>query len=245
LHQGVLPTITVEALTERVSQSLRDAIVEGILQPGERLIEERIAAQMGVSRAPIREAIRSLEAEGLVKSLPRRGAAVTVLTKRDVQEVYGLRSALECQAARSACRRLTADDVDEMLSLVRRMRDAGYAGDRALLALHDLAFHRKILDVSGNRRLLDAWLAIMSQVRLLQRHVLTARHMNIDRLVLNHEAIVDALRSGNPDTAEQPLREHIERTGHEVFESFPESTPEPSSFPGGSRAVMRGREVNG
>jgi DNA-binding GntR family transcriptional regulator len=222
VRHGVLPTITVEAVTERVTQSLRDAIIGGVLQPGERLIEERIAAQMGVSRAPIREALRSLEAEGLVRSLPRRGLTVIVLTKQDVEEIYGLRSALECQAARSACRKLTPDDLEELRSLVRRMREAGHAGDRQALADHDIALHRKILEVSGNGRLLKAWLAIMSQVRLLQRRVVTAPAATVDGLVRHHEAIVEGLRSGDPDTAVRPLREHIERTGHEVFESFPE-----------------------
>ncbi len=222
-----LAAITSEALTERVCQSLRDAIVNGVLKPGERLVEERLATQLGVSRAPVREALQALSAEGLVTSLPRRGMTVAVLTKRDVQEIYGLRSALECQAARFACRRVSVSDLEHLRSLARDMKRSGVPRDTELLAAPDLAFHRKILEISGNRRLLDVWLSIMGQVRLLQWHVLAARHLNVDNLVRNHEAIVDALRSGDPDTAERCLREHIEKIGHEVFESFPDTPMEP------------------
>ncbi len=229
MPRETLPPITVEALAERVSQSLREAIVSGVLQPGERLVEERIAAEMGVSRAPIREAFMILDAEGLVTSLPRRGVAVAVLSKQDVQEVYGLRSALECQAARRACRMITADDVEYLLSLARDMTRFSLPDDSKLLAAQDLAFHQRILEVSGSRRLLEAWLGIMSQVRLLQRHVLTSRDLNLEQLARNHEAIVDALRSGDPDAAERCLRDHIETIGHQVFESFPDTQGEPAS----------------
>jgi DNA-binding GntR family transcriptional regulator len=215
-------------LTERVCQGLRDAIVNGVLRPGERLVEERIAAQMGVSRVPVREALQALTAEGLVTSLPRRGVAVAVLTKQDVREIYGLRSALECQAARSACRNVSVSDLEQLRSLAQDMKRSGVARDTELLAAPDLAFHKMILEISGNRRLLDAWLGIMSQVRLLQWHVLAARHLNVENLVRNHEAIVDALQTGDPDKAERCLREHIEKIGHEVFESFPDSPLGPS-----------------
>jgi DNA-binding GntR family transcriptional regulator len=214
-------------LTERVCQGLRDAIVNGVLKPGERLVEERIAIQMGVSRVPVREALQALSAEGLVTSLPRRGMTVAVLTKQDVQEIYGLRSALECQAARTACRNISVSNLEDLRSLAQEMRRSGVPRDTELLAAPDIAFHRRILEVSGNRRLLDAWMGIMSQIRLLQWHVLAARHLNVDNLVRNHEAIVDALQSGDPDTAERCLREHIERIGHEVFESFPDAPAEP------------------
>lgn len=218
-----LPVIAAEALTDRAAQSLRDAIVEGRLRPGQRLVEVRLASQMGVSRAPVREALRILEREGLVTSRPRRGVSVTVLSKHDVQEIYGLRSALECQAARNACKRITPPDVEELLSLIRAMKRAGSVDDRKLLARRDLAFHQKILEMSGNRRLLQAWLGIMTHVRLLQRHVLTSEDASVRELARRHETIVNALRSSNPNTAERCMRDHIERKAHAVFESFPDS----------------------
>ncbi|MDR7419067.1 MAG: GntR family transcriptional regulator [Armatimonadota bacterium] len=228
MPEPTLPAITFEDLTERVCHSLRDAIINGMLQPGERLVEERIAAQLGVSRAPVREALQVLETEGLVTSVPRRGVSVTVLTKGDVEEIYGLRSALECQAARGACRNASIRDFEYLRSLVQEIKRSS-PRDAKLLAAPDIAFHRRILELSGNRRLLDAWLSIMSQVRLLQRHVLASRSLSVENLARNHEAIVDALQSGDADTAERCLREHIERTGHEVFASFPESRAEPGS----------------
>ncbi len=88
-----------------------------------------------------------LDAEGLVTSLPRRGVAVAVLSKQDVQEVYGLRSALECQAARRACRMITADDVEYLLSLARDMTRFSLPDDSKLLAAQDLAFHQRILEI--------------------------------------------------------------------------------------------------
>jgi DNA-binding GntR family transcriptional regulator len=229
--------ITVEALAERVSQGLRDAIISGVLQPGERLVEERIAAQMGVSRAPVREALAILEREGLITSLPRRGVTVAVLTRQDVQEIYSLRSALECQAGRAACRKITPDDVEELLALAGGMRQPVGTGARQKLAAEDLAFHQRILEIAANKRLLKAWLGIISQVRLLQRHVLAAYGVDVADMALRHEAIVEVLRSGDPDRAERCLRDHIETTAHEVFESFPDA--EENTVPGRARGATR------
>lgn len=239
-HEALL-TITVEALAERVSKGLRDAIVNGALRPGERLVEERIAAQMGVSRAPVREALLILEREGLITSLPRRGVTVAVLTQQDVQEIYGFRSALECQAGRGACRKITADDVEELLALTGGMRQSDVASDRQKLAAEDFAFHQRIFEISGNGRLLKAWLGIMSQVRLLQRHVLAAYGVDVGEMARRHEAIVDALRSGDPDTAERCLRDHIEKTAHEVFELFPDAQEDP--VPGRARGSTTRRSL--
>lgn len=224
MPHDVLPIITVEALAERVSQGLRDSIVSGALRPGERLVEDRLATQMGVSRAPVREALLVLQREGLVTSLPRRGVIVATLTKQDVQEIYGLRSALECQAGRGACRRITADDGDELVSLANAMSQSDViSGDCQKVAAMDLAFHRKVFEICGNRRLLATWLDLLSQVRLLQRHVLATHGLEIGDMARNHIAIVEALRSGDPDRAERCLRDHIEETAHEAFESFPDA----------------------
>jgi DNA-binding GntR family transcriptional regulator len=128
-----LPTLTVEALNERVCQTLRDAIVTGKLAPGQRLVEEALAERLGVSRAPIREALAALQREGLVTCLPSRGVMVTVLTRRDVREIYGLRTALECWAVREACRIATPEQLETLAPLVAYMERSSLQVDKDFL----------------------------------------------------------------------------------------------------------------
>ncbi len=116
-----LQSVTVETSTELVYANLHDAITTGTLVPGQRLIEARLAERMGVSRAPLREAMQKLAAEGLLENLPRRGVVVAILRKADAAEIYGLRTALECWAAREACHRATESELAGLTDLIHEM----------------------------------------------------------------------------------------------------------------------------
>lgn len=151
-------------LRQEVSQRLRDAIWEGVLRPGDRLNEQRLADELGVSRPPMREAIRVLEHEGLVTSIPRRGAYVRVLTGKDIEEIYTVRCALESMAAELAID-ASDRDLDRLEARVARMERAADEDLRAVID-DDLEFHRSVVNLSGNGRLISMWEHLTGQIRL-------------------------------------------------------------------------------
>src|SRR5690606_27892766 len=128
-----IPALEVDILNDRVYEVLRNAIMSGALAQGERLVETQLSEKLGVSRGPLREAIRRLEHDGLVTSIPRRGVTVTVLSRNDVEEIYGLRTALECGAIRIACTKATASDLQELETLVNQMKLASVEDEKVLL----------------------------------------------------------------------------------------------------------------
>jgi DNA-binding GntR family transcriptional regulator len=217
-----LPTLTIEALDDRVSQILRDAIVSGSLAPGQRLVEARLAQRLGVSRAPVREALAVLEREGLVSSLPTRGLVVTLLTTKDVREIYGLRTALECWAVREVCRVLTNAQLEHLASVVERMEQSSLDTDTELLTREDVEFHRLIIEIAGNERLLQMYLTIRSQIRLLSRQVVTTLYSDLRQIPSRHRAILDVLRTRDAGRAEACVRSHISLVADIMIAAFPE-----------------------
>ena len=215
-----LPTLTVEALTERVCESLRSSTTSGPLAPGQRLVEARLAERLGVSRAPVREAIRVLEREGLVRSLPRRGVIVSVLNIDDVREIYGLRSAVESWAGREACRKSTPDDLDELDRIVRAMKESSDSGEAGRLSALDVEFHRTICEIAGNQRLIDVWLGMLGQIRLLSRQVATTLYTDLSQIPSRHQAVLVALQARDADAVEVCIREHIDSVAHRLAGAF-------------------------
>lgn len=202
-------------LRAEVYDSLRRAIVAGTLRPGQRVVEAEIARQMGISRAPLREAIRQLEQEGLLVSNPRRGTTVVQLTRADVEEVYTLRADLEARAIRRAICRLTADDLAELEALLQAMNDA------ASLLDADIAFHRAIVAAAGWSHLQRIWESL--HPRTLTLYTLrTVADWSTQRHADRHRVVLDAIRAGDPDAAAEVIREHILGVGDEVMRRLPE-----------------------
>jgi GntR family transcriptional regulator of gluconate operon len=197
------------ALWQSVLRPLRLAIVRGDLPAGTRLLEQRLAAQFGVSREPIRDALRRLEQEGLVENRQRRGAYVVGLTPRDVKEIYDLRTLLEIAAARLAAARATEEQVDHLQDLVETMADLSRRGRIDRLADPDIEFHRHLFLAADHRRLLVAWEPAAELARALLEVTTTVRHSH-PRGAANHQPIVDALRAGDPDAAEQAVVTHFD-----------------------------------
>lgn len=218
-----LQTLTVERSNDLAYERLRDAITSGALEPGRRLVESRLAARLGVSRAPVREAIRVLEREGLVRSVPRRGVTVTVLSKDDVREIYGLRAALECAAVRDAARNATPELLARLTTLVEAMHRGSRANDLELLAAEDVAFHSAICEFAGNARLHRVWSGIHAQIRLLSRQVIGTLYSDLTPIPHRHELILDAIRAGDMDVAERTIREHVSSVADRIVAAFPPS----------------------
>jgi DNA-binding GntR family transcriptional regulator len=210
-------------LTDTAAEAIRTAIINGALKPGARLSETFIANQMQLSRGPVREALRLLEKEGLVIRTPRKGSCVVTLTAGDIEELYSFRGLLEGFAIRRAMQYMGRDDIERFRTLVKRIKGALNTDDPRKENDLTLRFHREILVLSRHRRLLEAWTTIGHQVWLCSA---LASHMRLPLAssTLTHEDILEALQRGDPDAAEQTIRDHIAATGRAVLARFSAGT---------------------
>ncbi len=195
-------------LSQRVAEVLRRRILSGELIQGERINEVRLATELQTSRGPIREALKQLSAEGLLKDEPRRGAFVRRLSPEDAAEIYQLRTALEVQAARMVMLKGRQRDVEMMATAAQKVEVAAHGGDPEEAARRDLEFHATLCRLSGNNRILALF---QTNAALLQRLLLTANADTIlDEMLDGHRAIVDSLRSGSFPRAEKAIVSHLE-----------------------------------
>jgi DNA-binding GntR family transcriptional regulator len=154
---GALPR---SVLADQVKERLLDGILSGRYAPDSRIVETQVARELGTSQAPVREALRGLEALGVVELLPYRGARVRRPTRRELLEAYTVRSALETLAARLAVPRMTEADVVELGRLVEAMQAAARAGDGHAVAEADARFHGRIVELADNATLRRVWGAL-------------------------------------------------------------------------------------
>lgn len=190
---------------DRIRWTILERIMDGTYQPGERLKELTLAREFHVSQAPVREALRKLEAIGVVKSEPYRGARVRELSPTELRDAYQLRGILE-QAATEFITGFPEQSVQYLEQEYAAMRVAVQAGDLQAVACHNRNFHRCIVERCQNQEILRAWksLGICMRARLnVQRRV-----EQLPEAVLSHQPIIDALRSGDLCRAGQLLREH-------------------------------------
>ena len=203
------------SLVQLAADSLRAMVLSGRLAPGERLIEERLTEELGISRPPLREALRLLQQEGLIENRPRRGSVVATLTDQDVYEILTLRSALERLAVElgvpvrdperlAACRRALA-----------RMEDCAAAQDRGALVQAAYAFHSSIVALAGHGRLDDSYAAVQRQQMLcMARNLYTREHEYEDLVthVARHRQLLEVIEAGDPDAVLAELAVHGERS---------------------------------
>jgi DNA-binding GntR family transcriptional regulator len=203
-------TASVENLTlwQRVYDHLRVEILEGELEPGTELAEVALSEQLGVSRGPIREAIGRLAAEGLVEVRPRRGAVVRSLSKEEFLELYQVREALERMAVQLAVPRLTETQLKELAALNEVMDSSAAHEDVHGFFEANVAFHGRLLEASGNRKLQELYRQLLGQLGRYRLRSLTLRG-NLQRSVSEHAAILRAAKRGDADRAAQLMAEHI------------------------------------
>lgn len=211
-------------LVDDVGLRLRAAIFGGDIAPGQRLVEDDLAARLGVSRAPIRDALKQLEQDGLVTPAGKRGKIVTVLSLEDVWEVYSLRATLEAMAVRLAIER-GAGWLTELAEIVRAMNAAVPAGDRREFSALDVEFHRTIGLASGHIRLVRSWEAIATQIRLLSQRVIDTQYPDLADVAERHAKLLRVLRRADPDAAERAIREHIDSVADRVLDVMRSTTP--------------------
>jgi DNA-binding GntR family transcriptional regulator len=196
---------------DRVYATLRQGILDGTYAPGARLGEADLAVALGVSRTPVREALRRLGSEGLLSTRPNKGARVRTWTTSELSDISDLRALLEGHAARQAASRVTAADIAAMADLVTRMETAaadGTAADIDLITELNREFHGAVIAASGNA-LLPGLMHSLLHVPVISR---TYRHYSPDRMrqsMRQHRELVDALRAGDPAWAEAVMRVHV------------------------------------
>jgi len=203
-----MSTISRTVLREQVKDILLHRIVSGELRPGERLVETRIAGELGTSQAPVREALRDLELLRLVESEPFRGARVREFGDDELIEVYPVRAVLEELAAREAAKRLDGD-VAGLEREVDAMREGARSGDVNALAQHDIAFHRLMVEAAGNAILEQCWKSLGVEGRITIS--LYGTYVEADEAAELHVPIVEAIRSGKPGAAGRAARKHVEQ----------------------------------
>ena len=201
-------------LSDQVKEILLKRILDGEYSPGDRLVEMHIAQEFEISQAPVREALRELEALGFVESEPYRGTRVRAVTKSELTEIYPVRAALEEVAARAAAVHL-AGNVEALEAELEAMHAAAEKGDLYEEVQHDVEFHRLIVEASGNRVLQDMWRSLRIEARTLIS-VLKA-HIGGYELAELHRPVLEALAEGDAEKAGLLLRNHVEYFGELIM----------------------------
>lgn len=198
-------------LRERVKEVVIERILSGEYPPGTRVKESHLATEFGVSQAPVREAIRDLEAMRFLESEPYRGARVRRVTRDELAEIYPVRAALEDVAGREAAVRMTPAQLDALDAELSAMRRAARAGDRGRQLAHDERFHELIVKAAGNQTLLEVWASLRIEATTLVS--LLHSHDDLVAIADTHRAIVDALHRRDATAAGTGMRQHIESFG--------------------------------
>ena len=196
-------------LRDVVFNTLRQAILKGELEPGERLMEIQLAERLGVSRTPIREAIRKLELEGLVLMVPRKGAEVASISEKSLREVLEVRRSLEELAIELACQKITQEQIQELEAAEAVFAEAVQKGDPMTIAESDESYHDVIYQATGNGRLVQ----ILNNLReqMYRYRVEYLKDIAVRRtLAEEHRSICEALRAGDETQALDYIRVHID-----------------------------------
>jgi len=214
-----------QSLAYEVAKQLSRLIEEGNLPPGTRLIEIELAKQMGVSRGPLREALRILEATGLVENVHGRGSYVASLSRDDARELYALRILLEQEAARLAALHCSPEQIESLKNIYSSLLHAADLNDYSSLAGEDLRFHQMIWDISGNKRLKQVLVGMLKQIRRymsLQTHLYQSPMVG----VMDHGEIFAAIERHDPTAAAQAMRSHLQSATEVAVQNVPESIQE-------------------
>ena len=198
------------SLKTLVEQQIREAIMSGAYQPGERLVENAIATQLGVSRAPIREVLSALEKDGLVVSIQRRGSYVTKFSATDIDEIYSLRLLLEVGAVHRAIERITDSQIARMQEIVDALGSLAQEQPTSFrIVEQDLLFHEAICQVAEHSRLYQVWNSMRWQTQLLIGLTIKTHYERPEEPKLYHQAILQAIRTRDATEAEKLMTEHI------------------------------------
>ncbi len=206
-------------LRDVVFNTLRQAILTGELKPGERLMEIHLANKLGVSRTPIREAIRKLELEGLVTMIPRRGAEVAQITEKSMNDVLEVRRSMDALCVELACERITEEALQELDSACDAFAEAVETKDIRRIAQADVALHDIIVQATGNLRLVQLINNLSEQMYRYRFEYLKdiSRHQS---LIQEHRVIFEAIKARNKEEASSAAKLHIDNQAKAIIEQI-------------------------
>ncbi|MCK0167060.1 GntR family transcriptional regulator [Jannaschia sp. S6380] len=214
-HRTPIHAIQKRSLHDQAVEQIRDLIIEGHLEPGHRIDEAALTTELGISRTPFREALRTLAAEGLVEIRPSRGSRVRKLAAEEVHSMLELQAHLESLAGRLACERATDPEIAELLDLHDRMIALYDARDRLPYYKLNQAFHTRLAEVSGNSALAETQRSL--QARLKRIRFIGNRHPEFwEAAVQEHEEMADALRIKDGRRLAETMERHLKNTWDRV-----------------------------
>jgi DNA-binding GntR family transcriptional regulator len=202
------------SLHDIVAERLVAAIQAGEMKPGERLVEVTLASRMGVSRAPLREALKLLEAQGIVEARRGRGTFVRAISDAQIADMLAMRAMLEGFAARQCAARASDSELAVLAGLHRQLEFAHASGDRRMIRALDWRFHETVCQFSGNDYLLDSWRSLAKLLKVFGSDAEVAPEAEVAELH-NHRAYLTALQSRNVERAEHVFRSTILSSGYE------------------------------
>lgn len=208
-----------KTLTEQVQQRIREAILTQALEPGDRVDQNQIAEMLDVSLAPVREALRALEAEGLVNIIPRRGAFVTQISLADLKNLYFARALIEGETIYHAVQYLTKTDFDVLQTLVAQMQQVANANDVSAYIRQNREFHLRIYAALENPHLLQMIQQLWERSELYRYQYMYRIHNNA-RIHREHQAILDACLKRDQAAARTAAVDHITGTQQELIRFF-------------------------
>lgn len=194
------------SLSQQIRDQLLDRIMHGKLRPGARLVELKIAAEFATSQAPVREALRELEAMGVIETLPNKGARVRTISNEELRQLYDVRAQLESYGTQLATEK-GAQLKSRLKDAVKSMKRAAREEDSTAFASHNSHFHRIIIESSGNNILLELWENLNVQTRTMTN--VTRSRRNLMELADSHLPIIEAIASGKAELAHELAREHV------------------------------------
>ena len=206
-------------LRDVVFNTLRQAILRGELKPGERLMEIQLANKLGVSRTPIREAIRKLELEGLVLMIPRKGAEVAEITEKSLRDVLEVRRALEELAVELVCEKITDEQIQDLKGAAEDFKASLKEGDITRIAEADVKFHDVIYMATDNQKLIQLLNNLREQMYRYRVEYLKRSDFH-QQLIDEHEEIIETIESGQKDRAVQVVCQHVDNQVEAVMDTI-------------------------
>ena len=203
-------------LREVVFKTLRQSILTGELKPGERLMEIHLAEKLGVSRTPIREAIRKLELEGLVTMIPRRGAEVAKISEKNLKDVLEVRTCLDSLAVRLACQRITDEQIDDLKKACDDFVLATKTGEATAITKADVKLHDVIVRATGNERL-QQMINTLSEQMYSYRFEYIKDVSTHEQLIAEHRILFDCIRNKDKATAAKTAKLHIDNQENAIM----------------------------
>ncbi len=206
-------------LAIEVANILRESITQGDFPPGMHLVEIPMAQKMGISRGPLREALRILETEGMIESFPGRGSFVTQISERNIREVYSLRCILETEAVKLAIKNGTQEDIEKLDEILKAIFTAAKKEDTKEVTLLDYQFHTQIWTMADHTLLKDILEGFNTQIKRYVT-VQTILYDDLTEGISDHKNILDALRNHDEKAAIELINKHLEVASKKVIEYF-------------------------